>query len=74
MSGKIITKELFEEAITLEDALYALIEEYYDTHDLSSIEENEDEYKIRLRELRCIFGLKKDEYFCNFTFDDFKDN
>jgi len=67
-----ITKELFEEAVTLEDGLHALIGGYYDTHDLDSIEENKDEYKIRIKELKDIFNLKEDEYFCNFTFNDFK--
>ena len=69
-----ITKELFEEAVTLEDALHALIGGYYDTHDLDSIEENKDEYEIRIKELKHIFNLKEDEYFCNFTFNDFKIN
>ena len=69
-----ITKELFEEAIQLEDALHALIGGYYDTHDLGYIEEHEDEYGERLLQLKHLFGLKDDEYFCNFTFESFKIN
>jgi hypothetical protein len=69
-----ITKELFEEAVMLEDALHALIGGYYDTHDLDSIEENKDEYEERLNQLKHLFNLKDNEFFCNFTFESFQNS
>lgn len=65
-----ITKELFDEALILEDALHALIGGYYGTHDLASIEESKEEYENRLVALKRLFNLKDGEYFCNFTFED----
>lgn len=67
-----ITEELFEEAIMLEDSLSALTNNYYDTHDLDYIEEHKDEYEKRLIELKNLFSLKNDDFFCNFIFKHFK--
>jgi hypothetical protein len=67
-----INEEMFKEAIALEDMVQAFIHGYYDTHDLGSIEENIEEYTVRLEELRVLFGLTKEEYFCAFVFEDFE--
>lgn len=66
-----ITKELFDEAVEIEDSLDALANGYYDTHDLDFIESQESDYKDRLNNLKALFNLKDDEYFCNFKFEDF---
>lgn len=58
-----ITKELFDEAVELEDSMIALAGGFYDTHDLSYIEEHKEEYKNRLLQLRKMFKLKEGDYF-----------
>ena len=64
--------DLFNEALELEDNLLALSGGCYDTHDLESIEENKKSYEDRLAELKLLFNIKNDEYFCNLIFEDLK--